>query len=193
MRMRRSSVPWSKSDGLGTDTSTIDNYTSTIDTMHTIADSQARIVWSESRSVVEAGGPGTGVSALAAACLRRAETSYTVRKLKFRAASSRLDSCSRRQSRQNNRALARPELNQVSPVDLMRIGEPSILSPCRHDRANRLRIAEIASHRYGWPLHVIENCADDPPRDQPRAFLDALRVALGTERSPRVIANRRPL
>ena len=63
----------------------------------------------------------------------------------------------------------------------------------RHDRANRLRIAEIASHRYGWPLHVIENCADDPPCDQPRAFLDALRVALGTERSSRVIANRRQL
>ena len=69
LRMSRSSVPWSKSDGLGTDTSTIDNYTSTIDMMQTIADSQARIVWSESRSVVEAGSPGTGVSALAAACL----------------------------------------------------------------------------------------------------------------------------
>ena len=42
-------------------------------------------------------------------------------------------------------------------------------------------------------FEVIENYADDPPRDQPRAFLDALCVALGTERSPRVIANRRPL
>jgi hypothetical protein len=30
--------------------------------------------------------------------------------------------------------------------------------------ANRLRIAQDASVRYGWPLHVFENCADDPPR-----------------------------
>jgi hypothetical protein len=29
--------------------------------------------------------------------------------------------------------------------------------------ANRLRIAQDASVRYGWPLHVFENCADDPP------------------------------
>jgi hypothetical protein len=43
-----------------------------------------------------------------------------------------------------------------------------------------LRIAEAASARYGWPLHVIENCADDPPRDQPEAFLQALHTA--TER-----------
>ena len=27
----------------------------------------------------------------------------------------------------------------------------------------------------GWPLRVIEDCADDPPRDQPEAFLEALR------------------
>jgi hypothetical protein len=37
--------------------------------------------------------------------------------------------------------------------------------------------AEGASARYGWPLHVIENCADDPSRDQPQAFLEALRAA----------------
>ena len=41
----------------------------------------------------------------------------------------------------------------------------------RHDRADRLRIARQTSARYGWPLRVIENCADDPPRYQPRAFL----------------------
>ena len=78
-------------------------------------------------------------------------------------------------------------LPQIPADDLARIVVPTVLIWDRHDRANRLRIAEIASHRYGWPLHVIENCADDPPRDQPSAFLDALRVALGTERSPRVI------
>lgn len=55
-------------------------------------------------------------------------------------------------------------------------------------RANRLRIAQDASARYGWPLQVIENCADDPPRDQPLAFLEALRMALGTEKRQQVTA-----
>jgi pimeloyl-ACP methyl ester carboxylesterase len=57
-----------------------------------------------------------------------------------------------------------------------------------HDRANRLRITQDASAHYGWPLHVIENCADDPPRERPLAFLEALRMALGTERRQQVTA-----
>lgn len=44
----------------------------------------------------------------------------------------------------------------------------------------RLSTAEDASARYGWPLHVIEHCADDPAIEQPEAFLKALRTALGT-------------
>lgn len=40
-----------------------------------------------------------------------------------------------------------------------------------------------ASARHGWPLHVIERSADDPARDQPEAFLRALRTAL-EESSP---------
>ena len=70
-------------------------------------------------------------------------------------------------------------LSAIPPADLARIAVPTTLIWGRHDRANRLRIAERASARYGWPLHVIENCADDPPRDQPDAFLAALRAALG--------------
>ncbi len=31
----------------------------------------------------------------------------------------------------------------------------------------------------GRALHVIEDCADDPARDRPEAFLRALHVALG--------------
>ena len=48
----------------------------------------------------------------------------------------------------------------------------------RHDPVNRLRIAETASQRYGWPLHVIEDAGDDPPMEQPEAFLHALRGAV---------------
>jgi pimeloyl-ACP methyl ester carboxylesterase len=69
---------------------------------------------------------------------------------------------------------------RIPPGDLARIAVPTTLIWGRRDRANRLRVAEAASTRYGWPLHVIEDCADDPPRDQPEAFLEALRTA--TER-----------
>ena len=68
-------------------------------------------------------------------------------------------------------------LPRIPPTELARIAVPTTLIWGRQDRANRLRIAEAASARYGWPLHVIESCADDPPRDQPEAFLQALHTA----------------
>jgi pimeloyl-ACP methyl ester carboxylesterase len=64
--------------------------------------------------------------------------------------------------------------------DLARITVPTTLIWGRQDRANRLRVAEAASVRYGWRLHVIDDCADDPPRDRPDQFLQALYAALGT-------------
>jgi hypothetical protein len=85
-----------------------------------------------------------------------------------------------------------PRIRQDVDAGYPRVGDytpdlgPSRPRESAEDRRDR-------QPQYGWPVHVIENCADDPPRDQPRAFLDALRVALGTERSPWVIANRRPL
>ena len=60
------------------------------------------------------------------------------------------------------------------------IAVPTTLIWGRHDLATRLSIAEAASARYGWPLHVIENAADDPPIEQPEAFVRALRAALGS-------------
>jgi hypothetical protein len=48
--------------------------------------------------------------------------------------------------------------------------------------ALRGTISHGVSARCGWPLHVIKNHADHPPRDQPLAFLGALRMALGTEK-----------
>jgi pimeloyl-ACP methyl ester carboxylesterase len=66
-------------------------------------------------------------------------------------------------------------LPRIPPEDLARIAVPTTLVWGRQDRANRLRIAEAASERYGWPLHVIETCADDPPRDRPAEFVRAVR------------------
>lgn len=71
-------------------------------------------------------------------------------------------------------------LPAIPPTDLAEIAVPTALIWGRHDLATDLRVAEAASARYGWPLHVIEHCADDPPLEQPEAFLEALRIALGT-------------
>jgi hypothetical protein len=40
-------------------------------------------------------------------------------------------------------------------------------------------VAEAASARYGWPLHVIERAGDDPATDQPERFVEVLRIVLG--------------
>jgi pimeloyl-ACP methyl ester carboxylesterase len=77
----------------------------------------------------------------------------------------------------------------LPPGDLARIAVPTSLIWGRQDQANRLAIAKAASERYGWPLRVIDRCADDPARDRPEAFLRALHVALGrtvTATLPRV-------
>lgn len=72
----------------------------------------------------------------------------------------------------------------IAPADLMRITVPTTLIWGRHDLATQLSVAEAASARYGWPLQVIENAADDPPIEQSEAFLAALRSALGSPRTP---------
>jgi pimeloyl-ACP methyl ester carboxylesterase len=62
------------------------------------------------------------------------------------------------------------------PADELRaITVPTTLVWGRHDLATPLRVAEAASERYGWPLVVIEDAADDPAMDRPDAFTDVLR------------------
>jgi pimeloyl-ACP methyl ester carboxylesterase len=76
------------------------------------------------------------------------------------------------------RRLMRPLASAIPPHDLARITVPTTLIWGRHDRGVRLNVAEVASERYGWPLHVIDGARDDPAIEQPRAFLEALRTAL---------------
>lgn len=66
----------------------------------------------------------------------------------------------------------------IPPAELERIVVPTTLIWGRHDLATPLGVAETAAKRYGWPLQVIERAADDPPIEQPGAFLQALRAAL---------------
>jgi pimeloyl-ACP methyl ester carboxylesterase len=68
----------------------------------------------------------------------------------------------------------------IPPAELARIAVPTTLIWGRHDRQVRLGLAEAASARHGWPLHVIERAADDPAVEQPDAFLQAVRGALGS-------------
>ncbi len=67
---------------------------------------------------------------------------------------------------------------RIPSAELARIDVRTTLIWGRQDRANRLRVAEAASAEHGWPLHVIDGAADDPPLEQPAAFLAALRLAL---------------
>jgi pimeloyl-ACP methyl ester carboxylesterase len=66
----------------------------------------------------------------------------------------------------------------IPPSDLERITVPTTLIWGRQDPVNRLRVAEAASERYEWPLHVIEDAGDDSPIEQPEAFVRALHAAL---------------
>jgi pimeloyl-ACP methyl ester carboxylesterase len=77
------------------------------------------------------------------------------------------------------RSLGPKLVSAIPPEDLARIGAPTTLIWGRHDLGARLEVAEAASARYGWGLHVIEGAADDPAIEQPEGFLRALRTALG--------------
>ncbi len=63
------------------------------------------------------------------------------------------------------------------------IAAPVSLVWGRHDRATPVAVAEEASARFGWPLQVIEDCADDPPVERPDALVQAIRAVTMPERS----------
>jgi FAD/FMN-containing dehydrogenase/pimeloyl-ACP methyl ester carboxylesterase len=63
---------------------------------------------------------------------------------------------------------------EIEPAQLGRIAVPTALVWGRHDLATPLAVATAASSRFGWPLHVIEDCGDDPPIEQPEALMRAL-------------------
>jgi pimeloyl-ACP methyl ester carboxylesterase len=70
-------------------------------------------------------------------------------------------------------------MSAIAQEDLARIAVPTALIWGRHDLATQLHVAEAASARYGWPLHVIDDAADDPAMEQPEAFVKSLRDVLG--------------
>ena len=65
-------------------------------------------------------------------------------------------------------------LRPIPAEQLARITVPTTLVWGRQDLATTLVAAEAASAHYGWPLHVIDDCADEPPLERPEAFLGVL-------------------
>ena len=68
-------------------------------------------------------------------------------------------------------------MRPIPDVELARISVPTTLVWGRHDRQTPLSVGQRASERFGWPLHVIEDAADDPAFEQPAAVLEALATA----------------
>jgi len=76
----------------------------------------------------------------------------------------------------------------IPPGDLAGIAVPTTLIWGRHDLATPLAVAQAASARYRWPLHVIESAAGNPPMEQPEAFLEALCTALEAPTREQVVS-----
>jgi pimeloyl-ACP methyl ester carboxylesterase len=76
------------------------------------------------------------------------------------------------------RQLVKAGSKPISDTELQGIDVPVALIWGRRDRMTPLRIAELASAKFGWPLHVVENVGHVPHIEQPEAFLGALRAAL---------------
>jgi pimeloyl-ACP methyl ester carboxylesterase len=69
-------------------------------------------------------------------------------------------------------------LRPIPAADLAQITTPTSLIWGRHDLQTPLRVAQAASAKYDWPLHVIDGARDDPFFEQPAAALRALRAEL---------------
>jgi len=69
-------------------------------------------------------------------------------------------------------------LRQLHDDVLARIDVPTTLVWGRQDLATTLVVAQAASEKYGWPLSVVEDCADEPPMERPEELLAVLEQAI---------------
>jgi pimeloyl-ACP methyl ester carboxylesterase len=76
------------------------------------------------------------------------------------------------------RQLVKAGSRQIADEELERINVPTSLLWGRKDRMAPLPIAELASSKFDWPLHVVDDVGHVPHIEQPEAFLGALRAAL---------------
>ncbi|HEV8420172.1 MAG TPA: alpha/beta hydrolase [Actinomycetota bacterium] len=76
------------------------------------------------------------------------------------------------------RQLVKAGSKQISDADLRGIGVPVALIWGKRDRMVPLRIADLASAKFGWSLHVVDDAGHVPHIEQPGAFLDTLGASL---------------
>jgi len=72
------------------------------------------------------------------------------------------------------RRLIKAGTKQIPDTELRRIDVPTALLWGRHDRMAPLSLAQAASTKFGWPVHVIDDVGHVPFLEQPDAFLGAL-------------------
>jgi pimeloyl-ACP methyl ester carboxylesterase len=70
---------------------------------------------------------------------------------------------------------------QVPDAELRRIDVPRVLLWGERDRFVPVGLAEAASTRLGWPLHVINDAGHVPHIERPDAFLDAMAKVTRTQ------------
>jgi 2-hydroxymuconate-semialdehyde hydrolase len=80
------------------------------------------------------------------------------------------------------RQLIRTCTKQVPDIELRRIGVPTTLLWGEGDRFVPLGLAQQASTRLGWPLHVIDDAGHATHIEQPAAFLRVLEEVTRTPR-----------
>ncbi len=85
------------------------------------------------------------------------------------------------------RRLIKVGTQRVPDAELQRILIPAALLWGRHDRMTPLSLAEAASMRLGWPLHVVDDAAHVPHIEQPDRFVDRLAAALRGETTARTV------
>jgi pimeloyl-ACP methyl ester carboxylesterase len=76
------------------------------------------------------------------------------------------------------RHLVKAGSKQISDDQLRGIDVPVALIWGRRDRMAPLRIAELATAKFGWALHAVEDTGHVPHIEQPEAFLASLRAAV---------------
>jgi 2-hydroxymuconate-semialdehyde hydrolase len=80
------------------------------------------------------------------------------------------------QVKRTMRRLVTAGTERVPDAELARIEVPTTLVWGRHDRFVPLGLAQAASRRLGWSLHVVDDAGHVPHVERPGAFLQALRA-----------------
>lgn len=85
--------------------------------------------------------------------------------------------------------LIKTGMKRVPDAELRRIAVPTSLVWGRHDRMVPVGLAQEATTRLGWPLHVIDDAAHAPQIEQPERLLRALAAAIDPD--PLTVAGRK--